>query len=128
MKRILDAFTSQSMRRLGVAVAITAAAAAVAASVVYAERPQGEQLLANNDGIAPLSSSSASPVVQRAHSRSPKDADRLMPGPWAKRPAGRAAHVDDVQGPAKMLPNPSVPDAAEALRDVAVETTLAPTF
>lgn len=128
MKRILDAFTAQPMRQLGVAVAITAAAAAVAASVVYAERPQSDEPLAPNAGIATLTSSSASRIAQRAHGRSPKDADRLTPGPWVKRPGGEAAHVDDVQAPVAMPADSSVPSAQEALRDVAVEATLAPTF
>ena len=83
MKWILNALRSQQLHRLGVAVAITGAAAAVAASVIFAERAQSDR---------PLPSRASSELV-----------------------TGLAMPID-----------PSLPSAADSLKDAAPEAREAP--
>lgn len=122
MKSILNAFKSQQMHRLGMAVAITGAAAALAASVVFAERPESDRRLPQGESAQPVAGSGTVRSELRAQARSPKDAGRLIPGPWVKRPRFQA--LADRPDPGSAMPTDiSVPDAAGALKDVAAEAT-----
>jgi hypothetical protein len=128
MKWILNSLKSQQVHRLAVAVAITGGAAAVAASAMLAERSGRDPSLAASGRPALVSGGSGFSSDQRGRIRSPKDADRLMPGPWVKR--SRVDASADQAGAGVTSPtDASLPAAAEALKDLAVEATeLPPTF
>jgi hypothetical protein len=128
MRWFSNAFKSQQMRHLGVALATTGAAAAVAASAVLAARPESAALLQASEGAPPTMEEWSAVRPAHAQSRSPKDADRVTSGPWVKRARieATAAHADT---PAPTGADVSVPDAAEALRGVAADALEpAPTF
>ena len=96
MKPRSNAFRSRQMRGLGVAGAIAGAAAAVAASVVIAERPQNDRLLPPSASAELVSPGGASRSEPRVRTRSPKDAGRLIPGPWVQR-SGIAEWADNAR-------------------------------
>jgi hypothetical protein len=128
VESILKPFKSRQMRRLGMAVAITGAAAAVAASVVLAERPESDRVLPPSASAEPFSGSGAIRSEIRAQSRSPKDAGRLIPGPWVKPPRFDTL-ADKVDAGSAMATDLSLPDTAGALKDAAAEAAEAsPTF
>jgi len=128
MKPRSNAFRSRQMRGLGVAGAIAGAAAAVAASVVIAERPQNDRLLPPSASAELVSPGGASRSEPRVRTRSPKDAGRLIPGPWVQR-SGIAEWADNAGAGVTMPTDVSVPNAAAALKDVdGAATETPPTF
>jgi hypothetical protein len=101
MKMIRHTMMSPHVRRLAVAVAVASAGAAVAGAVVLAERPGHIDLRATRTN-EPLAGTSAMAATAHPATRSPKDAWRALPSPWAHEAAA--------------LPtDPSLPAAAAAL-------------
>lgn len=105
MRTMLKWFQSRHGRSFLVAVAITGAAAAVAAAVGMVERPVHAGTRMTSMPAAPAEGKAVATPPQRAAIRSPKDAGRLLDPPWAKPGATRAAAPGDA----------SVPAAADAL-------------
>ena len=124
MKWLFDA-SRPHLRRLGTAVAITGAAAAVAGGVVLAERPESDRLSRPAAIAVPVTDSSAQGPAPHHQTRSPKDADRLMPGPWVKRSRVHAS-ADPVDAEPSASADLSLPAAAEALAHRPADTAEAP--
>ena len=101
MKMIHHALRSRHARQLLVTVAVATAGAAVAGAVVLAERPARI-----DSAAARVAAALAGAALGADHfaTRSPKDAWRRVPPPWAHEDAIPAAAAD-----------PSLPSAADAV-------------
>jgi len=104
MKMIRHALRSPHVRQVLVAVAVASAGAAVAGAVVLAERPARSGAESARVAVPPLAGGAAAAGAEQVATRSPKDAWRRVPSPWAHEAAIPATAAD-----------PSLPSEAEAV-------------
>ena len=100
MKTTLNSFRFLYVRQLIVAAAITGAAAAGATAVVLAERPVRIDPATKPATSELASGSEAADADRRPLTRSPKDAWRRLPPPWAPATAVPAQAPFDASVPA----------------------------
>ena len=118
MKTILNPFQSLYARQLIVAVAITGGAVAVAAAaVVFAERPLRDEIAPRPAAAETARGSDALDADRRPTTRSPKEAWRRLPPPWAPAAVPVPAPFDA-----------SLPAAADVLGSDAATADGPPTF